>query len=286
MRPLLFNCWEGLGDNIYVRPFVRELSLKHELYVRTPWPELFEDLDVRFVRPEAQYRTQSKNVDLQQPWRWSRPPADIEEIQPYISRDSGSIPEGIAASLNMSPGGLTFDLPRHLYGAKMERPVALVRPVVVRKEWQNESRNPLPEYVFEASQILREQGFEIWSVADLAGGAEWMLEPAPMADVVLHHGELGIRELLQLTSAVSIVVGGVGWIVPAAPALRTKLICICGGNGAHNAPEWLVGPPMDPAWIEWVVPDSYCRCDRMDHDCGRTITDFESKFRRAMAALL
>lgn len=50
----------GLGDSIYQRAFVRQFP---GAYIRTPWPELYADLDVKFVKSNTLLRTQRKNED-------------------------------------------------------------------------------------------------------------------------------------------------------------------------------------------------------------------------------
>lgn len=50
----------GLGDSIYQRAFVRQFP---GAFLRTPWPELYSDLDVNFVRSNTALRTQRKNEE-------------------------------------------------------------------------------------------------------------------------------------------------------------------------------------------------------------------------------
>ena len=46
------------------RSFVRRRA-KFDLYLETPWPELYADIDIRFVRGRRQLRTQQKNIARQ-----------------------------------------------------------------------------------------------------------------------------------------------------------------------------------------------------------------------------
>ena len=64
----------GLGDNCFNRPFVRAAAARYEIYLDTPWPELYADLDIKFVRGTRQLRTQQKNMARQPADRWARPP--------------------------------------------------------------------------------------------------------------------------------------------------------------------------------------------------------------------
>ena len=64
----------GLGDNCYSRPFVRAATARYQVWLDTPWPELYQDLDLRFVRGTRKLRTQLANMARQPADRWSRPP--------------------------------------------------------------------------------------------------------------------------------------------------------------------------------------------------------------------
>ena len=57
--PLFIEGMLGLGDNIYQRAFVKQLPAG--TYIRTAWPELYEDLPVLPVRSFTTLRTQRKN---------------------------------------------------------------------------------------------------------------------------------------------------------------------------------------------------------------------------------
>src|SRR5438067_12965057 len=68
----------GLGDTIYQRPSIVELSRRIEkVFVATSWPELFCDLpNVYPVKPKVDLRVQLENVKR---WtRWYEPPLDCK----------------------------------------------------------------------------------------------------------------------------------------------------------------------------------------------------------------
>ena len=70
MKPsLLIRGQWGLGDNIFARPIVRACVAKYDVWLETPWPELFEDLPIRFVAARRDLRTQMRNVARQSPAR-------------------------------------------------------------------------------------------------------------------------------------------------------------------------------------------------------------------------
>jgi hypothetical protein len=63
--PLFIEGMLGMGDNIYQRAFVKQLPAG--TYIRTAWPELYEDLPVLPVRSFTTLRTQRKTSTGRRP---------------------------------------------------------------------------------------------------------------------------------------------------------------------------------------------------------------------------
>lgn len=254
----------GMGDTLYQRPVLRALVAKHgTVFVDAAFPELVDDIPG--VRCDV-----------------ANAPKGAEVVAPrYGLRGEGAtILDELAVSARVSPDALApMDLPPAPRTYHGEAPMALIRPVTIRRSWLNPARAPRPEYVAEAAEHLRRAGYHVISVADLRDEyAEWALDPLPAADETYHAAELPPLGLVGLVRDASVVVGGVGWIVPAAVAAGTPLVCIGGGNGAHNAPE-VIG--MDPA--TFIAPDTFCRCADRFHRCPKTITDFGHRFAETLA---
>lgn len=260
---------QGLGDNIYQRAFIRQID--EDVYLRTPWVELYQDMPhVKCLRPDTRLRTQAKNVKRQESWH--KEPIGRPKV---ISYGKDGIFAGMGRSFGVLPG--TFDLPD--YGdIDSDCPYIVVRPVTVRKEWLAPSRNPLPEYVAEAAQIAHEAGFKVVSIADLKQGEEWALNPLPYADVQYHHGELNVRQLLALVQHSSFVVGGIGWLVPAALAYRKPAWILGGGYGGYNAPDKITHISLDLSNMHFALPDHFCKCFDPQHNCQKHITNHADKF--------
>lgn len=257
----------GLGDSIYARAFVKRYP---GAYLETCWPQLYRDLDVKFVRPDTQLRTQAKN--LQRGYEWHAP-AGGPQLRIAYGRDS--IIQGLRKAFRCAPG--EFDLPD--FGPS---PVAgryvLVRPATVRTEWRADTRNPDPQYIASASAEMRRRGYRVVSVADLENGKEWALEPLPPADIRFHQGELPVEQLLALLQHADAVIGGIGWIVPAAIAAQVPAWIICGGQGGFNSPEHITDACMDLSRISFAVPDNFCRCTLKQHTCDKRIADHDARF--------
>lgn len=258
---------KGLGDNIYQRAFVK--ALRGDVWLETPWPELYKDLpNVHFVRPNTHLRTQAKNIDRYDKWETPKGP------RTNIAYGRLGIINGMHNCFNAV--NQDFDLPD--FG---ESPVKgdyiVVRPVTVRSEWRAEARNPLPEYVAVAAAMARARGYKVVSVADLLPQQEWALSPLPEADLTYHKGELSVSQLMALTIGAKAVIGGIGWIVPAAIASHIPALIVCGGQGGFNSPELITHSSMDLTKIEFLVPDNFCLCSQKEHNCDKRISEYEQR---------
>jgi hypothetical protein len=283
-KPLLVRGMWGLGDNIFSRPFVRSAAVQYEVWLETPWPELYADLDIKFVRGSRCLRTQQKNMAQQAADRWLQPPRQAKEIKiDYRDLAARSIIRAMEwrwLILNVRFDPMLFTLPD--LGASpiiSDRPIAVVRPVTVRTEWRNEARNPRPEYINTlAAELMATH--TVVAVADLKPGEEWLVGELPPAHRQFLLGELKVRELLALVRDADIVIGGVGWIVPAGLALKVKTFVVLGGQGGHNAPEKITDPRLDLSRIGFAMPEAFCKCTNMLHACDKKIADPLGQFSR------
>jgi hypothetical protein len=274
----------GLGDNIFSRPFVRAAAQQYDVYLETPWPELYEDLDIRFVLGKRRLRTQAKNITRQRPEIWSRP-LPMREVKILYGRELAEMSlinalERQWAALRVGFDPALFDLPDMGPSPVVsDRPIAVVRPVTERSEWHNVARGPRPEYLSAlAAQLITTH--TVVAVADLEPGQEWLVGAMPPAHRHFVLGELSVRELLALVREADVVIGGVGWIVPTGLALRTRTFVVLGGHGGHNAPEKITDPRLDLSRIGFAMPERFCRCTSMMHDCDKTIADPVGQFVR------
>jgi hypothetical protein len=291
VKPVLIRGMWGLGDNIFARPFVRAAAQQYQVHLETPWPELYEDLDIKFVLGKRKLRTQLKNIARQRPERWLRPLPMREVSGVSYGSDLTTAASIITAlerrwhsALRVDFDPALFDLPdmgpppaTRTHGG--QRPVAVVRPVTVRTEWHNTARSPRPEYVHAiAAELMATH--TVVAVADLEPGQEWAVGELPPAHHYFVFGELRVRQLLALVRDADVVVGGVGWIVPAGLALRTKTFVVLGGHGGHNAPEKITDPRLDLSRMGFAMPEAFCRCTSMLHSCDKRIADPVGQFRR------
>lgn len=277
MKPLFIDGMKGLGDNIYQRPFIKALASEWDVHIASPWPELYDDLPVKFVQMVTPLRTQAKNLKRQQR-EWHPRPVGARVIQPHYGRielKNAGIFSEMQQRFGIEPAEM--DLPAFENVIEAPKPICVVRPATLRREWFSSARNPDPAYITRAIERIRVDYYVI-SVADLQGTEEYALDPLPEADLMLHAGELNVRNLLGLIQAADLVIGGVGWIVPACIAAKTPLFCILGGNGGYNAPEKITDSRMDLSRLGWARPNSYCYCTNMRHNCDKRINNFDEQF--------
>ena len=253
----------------------------YDVYLRTPFMEVYEGLPVKFVKPTSHLRTQRKAIERSKR-KYHELPPHVPSIAPRYTGEQlrrMNMIEALQQSYRQIPEPL--DLPKFKSPITSDKPICVVRPATIRTEWNAASRNADPQYIYEAIEVLRKTHY-IVSVADLEVGAEYALEPLPYADLTLHNGELTTRELLGLIREADCVVGGVGFIVPVCIAYKTRLYCILGGNGAYNHPSKITHLSMDLSRVTFFTPDNFCMCNSASHHCDKHITDFKNAFIRTI----
>ena len=264
---MIIHSMKGLGDNIYQRAFLKKMP--GPIYLDTPWPELVADLPhVHCVRPQTNLRTQAKNIARHS--SWLMPPA--KQPARHIRYGTEGIIPGMIASFGVMPG--EFDLPP-LPPSPEQGKYVVVRPATVRSEWRADTRNPDPFYITYAAELASRRGYRVISVADIQDGQEWAVGQVPPADVRYHKGELPVEQLLALVKGAAAVIGGIGWLAPAALSAKVPAWIICGGQGGYNAPELIT--PKGQSNITFAVPDNFCRCRLKMHNCDKRISDYDSK---------
>ena len=234
----------GLGDCVYARPAVRHLlSLYDTVYVRTPWPQLFFDLDrVRFASANpTTLRAQRDNMN--RPFQYEQPPRGLPAFRlTYDSNRTVPLPRQLLECVGGS-GLYDFTLPGR---SPSPKPIMLAHPPTVRREWSAPARCCDPA--------------AIQAIIDLFGKDFEVIERKPMDHEVLFGPPLLgttpvetplFEELLAMVSVVSLLVTSVGFMLPLGIALRVPTVCVFGG---HLPPERLVEDCMNLRRYRSVVP--------------------------------
>ena len=284
---------QGLGDNIYQRPIVAELSKTTPVEINTSWPQLYRDLpNVTCVMDEPTIlRTQLKNINKNK-HLFSRPSPnpDIRFQLKYNHRSGGTLYEELLASCPFSyrfkTGRLSLPIfylshqVAHILSG--DKPIAIIRPGTIRTEWKATARNALPEYLCMASKLLMDLGWRVVVVADLSPGREELIGNMPDCHEAYLQGQLEFEELMTVCIGADLIVGEVGWAVPFSYAANQNAIIINGGALGFNAPELLTPPQhQNDTNVQYMVPDHPCRCKHSQHRCkegSKTISNFEDLF--------
>lgn len=292
---ILVNCMHGIGDTIYSRPFVKMLVEDgHEVFLKTPLPFIYGDLDVKFVKTKTKLRTQKKHLE-QSEYIFVDAPIQIDKTIDFFYNNTELKSHGIVAHMEQAFGyecGSTtpiFDLPSlPLHGVIIpeNKKLAIVRPVTYRKEWFCTSRSPQPNYITWCARILKDMGYYVISIADCEADFEWIVKGGdPIADQKFHKGELGLERTLSLMQSADLVVGGSGFIVPATIAAHTNLFIIFGGRGAYDNPQQILDLRMNLKKVGWSLPDNFCRCHSMNYPCNKEIRNLDSDFFRFVSTI-
>jgi hypothetical protein len=276
LKPLIIETQYGLGDNVYHRAFVKSLCNQYEVYLKTPFTEIYKDLPVKFIKANTSLRTQAKNIKRSKVEFVNAPIAkNIAPKYNSVHLIRSNIIDGLSHGYGIKPD--TFDIPK-FDKIKRDKPICIVRPATIRTEWSAISRNPLAEYIHEASRQAMAD-YHVISIADIDNINEVGLSPLPVAHEYYNEGQLDASELIGMIQSADLVIGGVGFIVPMCIAAKVNLICILGGNGGYNHPSKITDPRMDLSKVDFIQPDNYCMCTDMRHKCNKTISNFTEKLK-------
>lgn len=277
MKQIWIDGHVGLGDQIYMRPFILELSKSADVWLSTAWPEMYWDVDhIHFVACDHGLRTQRENIGFAN-CTWEKPPRSAIRQKLFYTRDlvDRDIPimqslerqteQKAELSLPIKPSWLAAanQFIEHL---NPKKPLALVHPPTIRLEWAAPSRNPKPEYIEELTTSSKSR-FHWHAISYLSAGAEH-----PVSDKGAWHsqtifGELHWTTIAALMTLASVSVSAVGFFLPLAAAIKAKAFFVFGG---HVKPELLISETMR-RFCHYVAPEPFCNCKDRLHACNKTI---------------
>lgn len=277
---VLVHGMKALGDNLFQRPYIKRLQeIDGDVYVETPWPQLYSDLNVKVVRAETKLRSAKKNA--QSITEWSKKPTGCREIR--VGYTHGPVTMGKSfgwPKLNLPP-----DLPPDLANVEFvysPRPVAVVRPVTQRVEWDSTARDPYWGYINNCAMWLMNTHYVVL-VGDLADGQEKLVGDMPSHHKRFMHGQLSFVDLIHLIAASDVLVSGVGYMVPLAVALQKKAFIVLGGYGQQNDIDRIVSDTWKHQ-ITFARPKPFCDCNGKGHVCSKLIPDFVARYQEFCCA--
>lgn len=276
---------QGLGDNIHHRAIIRELMREHDVTLATCHGTLYHDLVARGLKlalRRSQLRTQAKTQAREKALLAAPLPKGARSVTIWSGavKAYGSGLAAMFASVGLTmPERPDFSLPvpqewrkalrERLPSAAKRRPIMVHRPVVLRREWDGRSRNPLPAVYHELYSAIRSHFFVV-SCADLEPGAEWVDGPPYQeADLLFHRGELHFPQLAALWAEAALVFASPGFAPILAQAVGTPSVTVFGGRESSRTTNW-VGAHLAPTLM--IDPDRPCDCYSHVHKCDKRIS--------------
>ena len=282
--PLVIRGFHGMGDCLHMRAVVRQLMQRHDVWLETSWPCIYDDMiaaGLKVLRRSVSLRTQTKNANRPSEvvkFSQAAPPGIRSIGVAYNGRSIGSTPsktilETLCAGTGCDFTAADFRMPippewiQSLPSIinRSGKPLMVYRPLTARPEWAGGAvRNANEAQYAELLAAIRDDFFVV-SVADLVPGREWIVGPKFKADVVLHRGELVFEQLAALFSRADLVFTSGGFGTLLAMAVETPVVSIIGG---YERASWAsAGARFSPfLGIEPIEP---CSCGT---SCGRYCT--------------
>lgn len=284
------QCYQGIGDHFYQRPFVRELLKIHgNLAVATAFPELFHDMPgIKFWYRQTMLVGQFKaaqKVDKSK-WEGVHKNAAPDLHIGYGHRefyDGLNIVQAYEKIVQLSvPYDMTFPLKdewvekaKKVIGNKK---VCILRQPTFRREYPNPARNPEKGLMQHLVDTLKQRDYYIISVGDLINGHESLVEDIKGVNEKYHEGEFEIWEIAALIKYAALTLTTVGYAVPMSCAVQGACFTVFGG---HVSPSLIYDDRMGLDRHHFIASEPFCNCIDMSHDCKKDIP-----YDRAQAELL
>ena len=263
-----------MGDCLHQRAVVRQLMQRHDVWLETSWPCIYDDLiaeGLKVLGKRTSLRTQTKNANRPSEiakFSHSLPPPNTRSIQmAYAVREIQSTPSKtvleamcVRAGCDFATADFRLPIPPEWITPQIStingsgKPLMVYRPLTKRPEWSGgNARNADPAQYAELLAEVRDTFF-IVSVADLVPSREWIDGPQLKADVTFHEGELVFEQLAALFSQADLIFASSGFAAVLGPAVETPTVSIIGGYepiechdaGARFAPYLAIGPVHRP----------------------------------------
>jgi hypothetical protein len=279
----IIDSYFGLGDNIYQIPFVHKLARQGEVFIYTPFPELFQFSNVYCFKPATNLKLQLENMTNNSLYsRKSEHRIMGERLKFNYHRGFKQGLSIMRSFENIIPldGDFHFEFTPttslevdEIKGRadKKKKRLCVVRLPSIRKEWPCYPRIPLMEYFQVCIDYLR-QYYYIVTVGDIGNKEEYAgIEPSGIDEKRdrRHLDHLGIWQVFDLLSRSDLVVSMVCNILPMCQILKKRSFFIYGGYVPHallnDERFYQVG---------YVEPKPFCFCvsrGQDGHKCNKEI---------------
>ena len=278
----ILDSYFGFGDNIYHIPFVHKLAQQGEVFIYTPFPEMFQMPNVYCYRPTTNLKLQLQNMEGNGLYSHGHKPSGQRLRFNYGEglNDKLTIIQSFEKVVPLN-GEFFFEFtpkPSTKVDEILERVKAsgkklcVVRLPSVRKEWANANRNGKMEYFQLCINALKDRYYFV-SVGDIGNAEEFDgVEPQGIDERRDRHNvnHFSIWDVMDLVNRSELVLSIQCNMIPICQILRKKAFIIYGGYIPHA--------PLSDArlyQIGYVEPEPFCFCvNRIrDHVCKKDMPE-------------
>lgn len=260
MPSLLIDGMHGLGDNINQRAIVRRFLENCEVWLKTPWPCVYDDLvhrGLHFVRKRSSLHAQKQN-EVREAYLFEPEPTGLRTVTVSYRDVRTTVLEAMFRSVGLTLGPTDSNsIP--IVRSRLTKPVLVYRPLTVRREWPPSRRRNADTKVYADALRAIRAPFLVVSVAALHAG-ETLLADQPTVDATMHDG-LSFATLTELFANASLVYTSAGFGAVLGPAVGTPTISIVGTEPARwleprDTPYLGIEPPyrdINKRVVEWIA---------------------------------
>jgi len=279
----IIDSYFGFGDNIYHIPFVHKLAQSGEVFIYTPWPEIFRGMkNVSCFRAITSLKAQAQNMSGNSLFSRDHHP-DGQRIRFNYGNNFKSgmtVMQSFERTVPLD-GDWFFEMPvkpseeADLVASRARRAgkkLCVMRLPSIRSEWACYSRAPLMKHFQKCIDRLKDE-YYIVTVGDI-GNREEYTEPEPVGvdekrdDARKNH--LRIWDMVALVYMSDLVVSMQCNILPICQILKKKSFFIYGGYVPHRLLN-------DERFYQvgYVEPDPFCACVKNEHRCANKEIDHQ-----------
>ncbi len=281
MNHILDNYF-GFGDNIYHIPFVHKLAQKGEVFIYTPFPELFQISNVHCLKPVTNLKLQLKNMEGNGLYSHSHKPTGNRIRFNYGEgfKDNLTIMQSFEKVVPLH-GDFFFEFtPKQTQKideiisrvTASGKKLCVVRLPSVRKEWPNTNRNGKMEYFQLCINALKEKYYFV-SIGDIGNAEDFDgAEPQGIDERRDRHdvNHLSIWDAVDLINRSDLVLSIQCNMIPICQILKKKAFIIYGGYVPHRVLN-------DERFyqIGYIEPEPFCFCVNRIHEhiCKKDIPE-------------
>lgn len=288
----VYNALHGIGDNLMISALLRGHTMESDAWIVTDFPWMYRGIKAKLRASGSQLAANRESRAKHAGKFSSEPVAHIPTLS--IPRDQrifyyDKSPEmgmvGAAAAtakIPNTPNWTAYHLQEQgkawgriaiADGWKVDRPIAVVRPVTHRAEYPASARACLPSYVNKAAAALMDTHYVV-SIAN-TNDREHLVGDPPPAHKHMIRGEVPIEAAIAITCYAQAVVAPIGWAIIAAAMGNVPTLRIFGQAGRWNSPLFFrdIGGNNTDA-----IPDAFDYNGQMAEvsDNTKTISNFDT----------